>query len=311
MPAKKIQILNFDNSVAKQKTLLSRYRPALIDMTGPSSDARFWISRRAKALVEKEIQRLDKRAVTFLGSGDFHHISSLLINRFEEPVTVISFDFHPDWDIIFPSLTCGSWITHILRKNNIPKVILLGTAGGDISTFYIQTGNLDSLENDRVEVYPYAHPPTRVFAKRIPSNISIRPERGMVSGRIHWSGLKDMDLDSFMRNLVSRIPTEKVYVSIDKDCLRKEYALTNWEEGKLSLEELISMLKAIKENRDIAGLDITGDYSDISINKPFKNLISLWDHPRSIAAMEMGEEAITAVNEDTNLKILAALEGAA
>ena len=40
-------------------------------------------------------------------------------------------------------------------------------------------GNYDSLKDDRLEIYPYQHKPTKVFFKKIPENISVGVKRGL------------------------------------------------------------------------------------------------------------------------------------
>src|SRR5689334_20738637 len=53
----------------------------------------------------------------FMGSGDFHHISALLIettlSTLDDPVTVIHFDNHPDWVNFSKGMHCGSWVNRI------------------------------------------------------------------------------------------------------------------------------------------------------------------------------------------------------
>jgi len=75
----------------------------------------------------------------------------------------------------------------------------------------------------------------------------------------------------------------------------------------LSIEELILILKILKENLDILGVDITGDYSKISVKGKLKFIFSKIDHPMKVAADKYQEDAINSVNEETNLKILQAL----
>ena len=304
MLSKTIRILNFDDSVIKQRTLLSKYAPKVIDLTRLGPEARFWINPKTTVLVEKEICHSDRNSITFLGSGDFHHISEILISRFDEPISVIDFDFHPDWDILFPRLTCGSWVKEVLRRKNIMKAVLIGISSNDISNFHIQMGDINSLNDGRLEIYPYRHAPTRTLLKKISPNPAFRSKNGVIFSRIYWTSLEGQDLAVFFRKLLDRISTKKVYVSIDKDCLKSSYAATNWEEGKLSLKELLLMLRLIKQDKDIIGLDITGDYSDIIISNAVKRVISLLDHPWRITAKGMSGSAITALNEDTNLKIL-------
>lgn len=302
-----IRILNFDNSITKQTNLLSRYAHEIVDLTPLGPSARFWMDPTVIAQVGDQISGSKKNVVTFLGSGDFHHVSKLLIDRFEEPLCVIVFDHHPDWCILPARLNCGAWVTHMLKQKDVLKAVLVGNASDDLSDFEIQTGNLDSLKDDRVEIYPYEQAPTNIFFKKIPPNRSVRVEKGILASRLFWTELKGNDLAGFFRALIARLPTRKVYVSIDKDCLKNDFAVTNWEEGKLSLDELLSMLSLIKQNAEIVGADITGDYSAVRLNGVVKKCVSYIDHPKKLKAHTLQESAVTSINEKTNLKILQVL----
>jgi hypothetical protein len=301
---KSIRILNFDNSVINQHKLLSKYKVEIIDLSYLGPRVRLWINKKIEKDLTNRLQGLSKSSVTFLGSGDFHHVSSILISQFEGPLALIIFDFHPDWDTLPPHFGCGSWVAKTLKSQNIVKCIILGVSSDDISSWRVQSGNLASLKDNRLEIYPYSHNPSSVFLKKIPQNISLRVRKGFLYHKIYWDGLKGKNLEEFFLSVLKRLPTRQVYVSIDKDCLRKEYALTNWEEGYLSLDELLLMLKLIKENLDIVGLDITGDYSGIYLKGAYKKFFSKIDHPKHINAKSFPESSVAAVNEETNLKIL-------
>jgi len=304
---KLIRILNFDNSVIAQKKLLSQYKTEIIDLEDIALRARYWINARTKRLIQERIHGLDRNCVSFIGSGDFHHISSILINQFSEPLTLLVFDFHPDWDAAALSLSCGSWVTDTLKNKNILKCLLLGPSSNDISTWGIQSANLSSLKDNRVEIYPYARKPSIVFLKRVPHNISLRLEKGFLHNRIYWEELRGKNLPEFFLSLIQRLPTKQVYVSIDKDCLKNDSSLTNWEEGVFSLDELLSMLRIIRENLDIVGVDISGDYSKVWAKERIKAFFSRLDRPKGIKAKELDPSVVTATNEATNLKILETL----
>ena len=49
-----------------------------------------------------------------------------------------------------------------------------------------------------------------------------------------------------------------VYISIDKDVLSTEWALTNWDQGEMTLPGLTAMLKKLSGRRRIIGADICG-----------------------------------------------------
>src|SRR5258706_4567270 len=58
----------------------------------------------------------DGPALVFCGSGDFHHVTPLLLQRAIEAseygeVTLLHFDNHPDWVRFANGAHCGSWVS--------------------------------------------------------------------------------------------------------------------------------------------------------------------------------------------------------
>ena len=304
---KSIRILNFDDSIIKQKKIFLQYQAQIIDLEKIGPTVRLWMNGSLRNEIAERLHPEVKNSVTFIGSGDFHHISSILISQFQEPFSLIVFDYHPDWDILPPRYGCGSWVREALRNNCISKCLLIGVSSSDISSWSIQSGNLASLRNSRLEIYPHTHEPTQVFLEKVPENNSYKREGSFISSRIFWSQLKDKNIPELFLSLIKSLPTKNVYISLDKDCLKSDASLTNWEEGKLSLDELLAMFKIIKDNCEIIGMDICGDYSKVNFANKFKALISRFDHPRNVAAEKLPESTVTSINETTNLKILETL----
>ena len=265
------------------------------------------------ARMVNEIRRVlrpeHRRAITFLGSGDFHQVSSLLIEQFGEPISVIVFDHHPDWSMLPPKLHCGSWVTDVLKMQNVKKLVLLGVSSEDISSPWIQAGNLSALEDNRVEIYPYRHKPTRTLLRQVPDNESIRVKRGFFSNIVYWKELEKQNVTEFFFHLLERLETKQVYVSIDKDCLTAAHSLTNWEEGYFKLEELLQIVQLIKTHLNIVGLDIVGDYSPSIMRGCGKALLARIDRPKNYSAKGKPKDVACAINERTNMKILELLTG--
>ncbi|MDD2752752.1 MAG: arginase family protein [Candidatus Omnitrophica bacterium] len=301
----RIRILDFDGSILKQKKLLGLYNCDIVDLKHIGPEVRHFTCARNRNILADKLLGSAKDSVTFLGSGDFHHVSEILISQFEQPLSVIMFDFHPDWDNGHPRYGCGSWVTQVLKtKANVQKFILLGASSDDISSFNINGAYLEALKDNRLEIYPYSHKPSKTFCKKISDNASLAVVRGNFFNTIFWQGLETLDLRDFFHILLKRIPTKDVYISLDKDCLTNDYALTNWEEGKFALEKVLFLLKLIKENLNIVGFDITGEYSPILVKGVFKKAASYFDHPKKIKAFTLSESRITAINQETNLKLL-------
>ncbi|MDD5173653.1 MAG: hypothetical protein WC482_02980 [Candidatus Omnitrophota bacterium] len=302
-----VRILNFDNSIIRQDKLIGCFKPSIIDLTDLGPRCRLYSNDKTAKEISARIGSASGDSITFLGSGDFHHITSLLLDKFNEEISVISFDDHPDWDILPPRTGCGSWVTRILSKDNVKKVILVGASSGDISPSLFRMGNYDSLKDNRLEIYPYKHRPTKVFFKSIPENISADVKRRIFFDEIHWQELKTKNIAEFFLHILRRLPTEKVYVTIDKDCLRSPYSLTNWPEGHLELEELLLMLKFIKENTRLIGVDITGDYSPVKTMGFIRTMITAINHPRDFSAKGIPQSLVDSVNEASNIRILGLL----
>lgn len=201
-----------------------------------------------------------QRRLCFMGSGDFHHVTALLLAQalesFARPVTVIHIDNHPDWVRFRNGIHCGSWVNAALDNPLVRKVITLGVCSDDLVSPERKGANLQLLTSGRLELYPYSHPFSRV-----------RAQYGAGAGfqqhgrDLRWDTILRIGEQTFLDRLPGRIDTDDVYITIDKDALRREEAVTNWDQGELSLDYLLSLVNEIGSRHRIIGADVTGDYS--------------------------------------------------
>jgi arginase family enzyme len=227
------------------------------------------------------------------GSGDFHHITQLLLERAlaaaAQPVTLIHFDNHPDWVRFQPGVHCGSWVGGAARLPNVAKVITVGVCSDDVSAPNPRLADLDLVEAGRLEIYPYRAP------KSAPS---LR-----VCGQ-EWPAIEALGEAAFADLLPTRIATEAVYITIDKDVLRAEDAGTNWDQGQTSVAFLKSLIGRACEGRRLIGADIVGDWSKAvyggTLLAPFlKQGEALLDQPWRAPGLTLLEG-----NETVNLELL-------
>jgi hypothetical protein len=188
------------------------------------------------------------------------------------------------------------------KAKNIQKTILLGPSSKDLSALGLATACLKSLKSEKLEIFPYDKKPSRTYFRYLKNTACFKTKRDIFGSTIFWSNLKEKSVD-FVRELIKRMPVDDVYISVDKDCLSHAYALTNWEEGLMSIGWLINALAVIKEEKNVVGMDITGEHSPIVIKSPIKRFLSSIDHPKQTAE-EIEPSKIASVNEATNLKIL-------
>lgn len=197
----------------------------------------------------------------FMGSGDFHHVTALLLadalERAEGPVTVIHIDNHPDWVHFSDGLHCGSWINAAASNPRIDKIITLGVCSSDLACPERKGANLDLLRSSRLELYPYAHAPSKVKGC-FGSGASF----SQVESHLHWVMISDLGESNFLDRLLERIKTDAVYITIDKDSLVHADAVTNWDQGGLNLPYVLWLIHEIGLRHHIIGADVTGDYSE-------------------------------------------------
>ena len=70
---------------------------------------------------------------TLYGSGDFHHLTAVLLRRVAEPFILVSFDNHPDWDIRPPHWGCGTWLNRALELPYLQQATVWGCANGELN----------------------------------------------------------------------------------------------------------------------------------------------------------------------------------
>ena len=59
---------------------------------------------------------------------------------------------------------------------------------------------------------------------------------------------------------ISNIPTDlPIYISIDKDVLDEKFAITDWDQGDMTLESMIKIISELTDKRKLIGADICGD----------------------------------------------------
>jgi hypothetical protein len=287
MLSRRVRLLNFDESVTRQADFLTQVAPTTVDLTGLGAAARLWPDRAQADAIRRALDPALKGAITFLGSGDYHYVSALLLEQFAEPVTLVVFDHHPDWDRLPPRYGCGAWVSRALERKNVAQVVLVGNASTDLDFPAVLTGNVPALRSGRVLQLPYAAPRRRGWP---------------------WTGLPWRELQAdpagVFAGVIDQLACRRVYVSIDKDCLAAPYALTNWEEGRLSLDQLLGFLQTLREKCEIVGLDVTGEYSAATLPGWWKSWCSAFDHPKDYSARGRAPEEIARINGLTNRRIV-------
>lgn len=289
----KIRLLHLDGSLMAQPTLAGLAQEGLAQTINlkPEADAlRLWARREhmvalARRLTEDGPPPGKGAEITFMGSGDFHHLTAPLVARHaKEKLSIVHFDNHPDWGKWPPAYHCGSWVNRVLEMDHVAKLVTIGPCAGTTWP-QIKGGNAAAVDGNRYELHPWRMGPAKVLGRQPVMG-------GNLAGR-DWPG--------FVADLARRLPTQAVYVTIDKDVLHPDEALTNWNQGEMRMDHILACLGALAAHRRIVGVDVCGEYAPPKFPSLPKRLLARFDQPTPPTLPDLS------VNNAANTRLLGAL----
>lgn len=214
--------------------------------------------------------------VTFLGSGDYHHLTPVLLAALPGRFTVIHLDNHPDWVRLPPAGHCGSWVNRALELPQVARIITVGPCSDDLVWPQLKGANLAALATGRLELYPYAHAPSRVLGQ-VGAGCGYQQQ----GHHLVWRAVSSEDWDAFWEELLARLPTREVYLTIDKDVLATAAAVTNWDQGQLPLAKLLRAVALIAARTTLVGVDVVGEYAPPRFHGLLKRFAARLDQPQT------------------------------
>ena len=236
-----------------------------IDAAEIGRSLRFITSRRAIEQFHEQFGRRFRRFI-LSGSGDFHHLTAIFVRRFREPFVIISFDNHPDWDIRPPHWSCGAWVNRALENPAVSGIAVWGCGSFECRFPWRLLGNGAACRENKLWISPW-----RSIGVVYPD--WLHPITGT-----NWRA-------AFLRYMES-LRTRSVYVTIDLDCLRESDAVTNWENGRFSIDDVVWALDAVRSKAVVVGGDLCGAFSTLRYGSWFQTLAGRFDHPRQRAVQD-------------------------
>jgi hypothetical protein len=230
-------------------------------------DARDWGPQlrfaAPSALIESFFREYNTRLAPFLlyGSGDFHHLSALWIRRTTGRIVVVSFDNHPDWDVRPPKWACGGWVNRALELPQVDNLHVWGCGNFECWWPAQLFGNRRAEREGKLTLHAWAD-----------GHSAARQRRAGAIFRATWR-------DRFER-FVQRLGGARVYVTIDLDCLRAGDAVTNWENGRFTLDDLAWAIETLRNQTEIVAGDMCGAFSPPKYARAGQRFIAGFDHPK-------------------------------
>lgn len=216
-----VDILDFDEGY-KLQSYYRNLNYSWIDFLDMKNVNRY-CEEKSLISIYKRLIRKKKSKITFIGNGNYHYVTYLLLKEVKIPFTLVLFDHHTDMmEVPSESLvSCGSWVLRALKKlPYLKKVIIIG-ANDELISPIMRSDN------------------SRVF---------VLSEEEIKQG---------IDVE---KHLISQLVTDNVYISVDKDVLAWSEVNTNWDQGNMKLHQLTNVIHYLCENKKVCGVDVCGEY---------------------------------------------------
>ena len=240
-----------------------------------------------KALDE---QMPHEHGTVLTGSGDFHHLSHLLVSRLKSslPIDVVVLDNHPD-NMRFPfGIHCGSWVRHVAALPGVRKVHVVGISSSDVGWHHAWENTLGPLYKRKVHYWIVG--------------VDTRWARAVGLARSFSSfSCRNKLIENFISMLGSN--DSPVYLSIDKDVLDSSVVKTNWDQGCFTPDDIERIIVALAGR--LVGSDITGEISLYDYSTPWKRWLSALDDQPPLALSDVA--AWQAEQVAINHRLLAAI----
>lgn len=173
--------------------------------------------------LQRMIADYSPQGIHFIDSGNYHYVTKFWTDKLTTPFALLVFDHHPDMQppLFEHILSCGSWVKDVLDANANCKKVIIAGA------------------SDRL-------------LQEVPKEYG---------DRIHFYSESSLDQEAGWKAFASEHVSEPVYISIDKDVLDPSSAITNWDQGSLTLSELEQLLAVVFRQERVIGIDICGECS--------------------------------------------------
>ena len=279
-------ILNFDHSVGDVNDA------SQIDLTAWQETIRFGASVKTFSKFVNCLNHLlpQTYGTALLGSGDYHHLSWPLIERYENkgPFQVVIFDNHPD-NMRFPwRIHCGSWVRRVALLPYVSHVHVVGITSHDIGLGAAWEQYWGPLLKGKLTYWSM--------------QVDVRWANYIGLGQAFRSYATP---DALIAGFLQELPRQPTYLSIDKDVLALTEARTNWDQGQLLERHLMQTIDALRSH--IIGSDITGEVSQWRYQTWWKRLFSALDGQKAIPMEQL--KAWQRDHHALNQRLLAAIAG--
>jgi arginase family enzyme len=293
-----VRILDLDGGLVRQTQLLRRSAAVVLRLQDWGGDIRLACRHGKFTSFEKRLTELagsrhDARPfLSFLGSGDFHHVSLALLRRLNSPFNLLVIDNHPDWMRGVPFMHCGTWLYHAAQLPAVQRIFHLG-GEVDFDNIYRWLAPWPMLRSGKIIIAP----PRHRYRGRCWEQIEQRPLR-----RYPKQCLRLDTIEKWINPYRDELSSWPLYISLDKDVLTASEAVVNWDSGPMAGTEVLAILEGFSNaaGGDLAGMDVVGDWSPVHLRGLLRRFLHWTEHPQ----LAVNANEATRRNEALNLRLL-------
>lgn len=252
-------LLNFDDSAGQLQAALD------INLSDWQEKIRFgckWADFNSLAqYLAPYLPDVDQLGCVLMGSGDYHHLTQLLLSRHEadQQIHLIVCDNHPD-NMRYPfGIHCGSWVYWASRLAHVARIDVIGISSSDIAWTHAWENHCAALMRGKLHYWSVQQSASWM---------------ALIGAQRSWHGFASVDqlMQAFLTEMDQSCA---VYLSIDKDVFSEQVVRSNWDQGQFSEQQVMDVIQACRQR--LVGADITGDVSAYHYASRLKRVLSAAD----------------------------------
>lgn len=179
-----------------------------------------YCSWEAAKAIKDRIKPFGPHGIHFLDSGDYHYVSKFWTDMITEPFSLVLIDHHTDMQ--------DSRIEGMLSCGDWVKAVI--------------------EENKYLE---------KVIVVGVPRESALKVDKELLSKVMF---VTEQDFKDFVSGKKEPAYGKTIYISIDKDALSPEDAVTNWDQGEMREIDLRKFLFRQVERENVIGVDVCGEF---------------------------------------------------
>lgn len=183
-----------------------------------------YCSHEAAKIIKDNILPFGPHGMHFLDNGDYHYVSKFWTDMIAEPFSLVLIDHHTDMQ--------DSRVDGMLSCGDWVKAVI--------------------QQNKFLE---------KVIVIGVPKESALKVDKELLPKVVF---VTEPEFKDYVSGRKEPADGKNIYISIDKDALSPEDAVTNWDQGDMRESDLRKFLFRQVERENVIGVDVCGEFQVVS-----------------------------------------------